>query len=116
MIFQFGFDEPSVPEISVEQLMQAIEDNTSCIILDVRTPGEFERGHIEGSVNIPVDCIDSTITSTLSDTSKRMYVYCLSGSRSAHAVEALISLGYKNIFNVSHGLLAWRAKYYPLVT
>ena len=105
----------NVPEISVDDLKKLLDAGKKISLIDVRTEHEFARGKIEGSINTPVDRI-AQIKSTIKDTKKNLYVYCLSGSRSAIATATLIKLGYKNSVNVTNGLLAWRAKGFPLST
>ncbi len=102
--------------ITVDQVKQALDTPRHCIILDVRTPQEYSRGHIQGSINLPVEKVQENIASIVSDKSDVLYVYCLSGSRSSSVVRMLRNDGYVNAFDVSHGLLAWRIKGYSLVT
>lgn len=110
----FGFGN-NVPEISVVELKRLINSGEKITLVDVRTEHEVARGKIKGSINIPVDKI-AQIRNAIKDTKKPLYVYCLSGSRSAIATAALIRLGYKNSVSVTSGLLAWRAKGFPLST
>lgn len=101
--------------VSVEEVKKAIDEKIDCIILDVRTHGEYEKGKITGSINLPVDEVESKVESIISNKSTLIYVYCLSGSRSIIAAEEMKKLGYNNAFNVIRGLLAWRVKGYPVV-
>ena len=103
------------PQISADEVYKAINDKMDIVLLDVRTPGEYSKGKIEGSINIPVDDVSSKIAATIPDKNKTIYVYCLSGSRSIVAVETMIQLGYTNIFSMTSGLLMWRSKKYPMV-
>lgn len=68
------------------------------LLLDVRTPEEFQQGHLEGSINIPYDEIHSRLAE-LVDTSKPIVAYCRSGNRSGKAKGILEGLGYKNVVN-----------------
>ena len=111
----FDFFTPQVPQLDAKELYNAIKNKDDCIILDVRTPHEFERGKIEGSVNLPVDEVEEKIEQLITDKNKKIYVYCLSGSRSVFAVSEMIKLGYKNVFDIAHGLLAWRVNKFPTV-
>jgi rhodanese-related sulfurtransferase len=110
------FSEPKVPQVSAEDVKKTIDGKESCILLDVRTEGEFTRGKIAGSINLPVDKVDCDILKVVPDKSVKIYVYCLSGSRSVHAVDVMVKLGYTNVFDMKQGLLAWRAKYFPVVS
>lgn len=68
------------------------------MIIDVRTVGEFSYGHIEGSINIPVDKLVHKI-SRLKSKSKPIITCCASGSRSASAKSILQANGYTNVYN-----------------
>ncbi|MBI5538469.1 MAG: rhodanese-like domain-containing protein [Bacteroidia bacterium] len=68
------------------------------IILDVRTKGEFESGHIRGSVNIPVNTLSNNIKK-LKDKNKAIITCCASGSRSAMAKSVLKSNGFSQVHN-----------------
>jgi len=68
------------------------------IILDVRTNGEFNSGHIRGSVNIPVDQLSRNLNK-LKDKSKPIITCCASGMRSASAKRILLNAGYTEVYN-----------------
>jgi rhodanese-related sulfurtransferase len=110
-----NFFEPNVPHIAPEDVKKAIDAKEAYVLLDVRTPEEFKRNRIAGSVNVPVDKVDCDVQKAIPDKSQKVFVYCLSGSRSVHAVDAMIKLGYTNVFDMPHGLLAWRVKGYPVI-
>lgn len=82
--------------------------NANAVLLDVRTVGEYRQGHVEGSLNIPLQNIE-TVKNRISDLDKPIYVHCLSGSRSAQAVSVLKSMGYTNVTNIG-GINAYRGK------
>ncbi|MGG9964644.1 rhodanese-like domain-containing protein [Ferruginibacter sp. SUN106] len=68
------------------------------VILDVRSKGEFESGHIKGSVNIPVDQLLSNL-SKLKNKEQPIITCCASGMRSASAKSILITSGFTKVFN-----------------
>ena len=68
------------------------------IILDVRSKGEFEGGHIKGSLNIPVDQLPNNLAK-LKDKNKCIVCCCASGMRSGSAKRILESRGYNAVFN-----------------
>ena len=68
------------------------------LILDVRTKGEFENGHIRGAVNIPVDQLGNNLKK-LTDKNKPIITCCASGIRSASAKAVLRSKGYSEVYN-----------------
>jgi rhodanese-related sulfurtransferase len=104
---------PKVPQVEVTKLYDAIKAHENFVLLDVRTQQEYAKERIKGSINLPVDSIGGQIEKIITDKNTKIYVYCLSGSRSIIAAKTLIDLGYKNIFDVKNGLLAWRVNYYP---
>ena len=77
--------------------------NNNAVVIDVRSLDEYNTGHIEGSINIPVDSINSISYSK--DTT--IIVYCASGMRSANAADTLTKLGYTSVYNLDGGLINW---------
>lgn len=66
-------------------------------IIDVRSKGEFQRGHIKGAKNIPVDAIQSKLKTLKKDDT--IICYCQSGARSGIARRILKSKGYTHVYN-----------------
>ena len=89
---------------------------TDVITLDVRTPGEFSEGHIEGAINIDVEgaSFDSEIANL--DKTKSYAVYCRSGRRSIFAVDKMSATGFEKLSNLENGINDWLANSLPLVT
>ena len=67
------------------------------IVLDVRSKGEYQGGHIKGSINIPVDVLSSNMGKLKKD--KTIITCCASGMRSASAKSILQSNGFANVHN-----------------
>jgi len=84
-------------------------DNPDYIVLDVRTPEEYEFGHIKGAVNIPVDELRNRLSELPKD--KKIIVYCGVGFRSYHGCLILKANGF-DCLNMSGGWTSWRM-YYP---
>ncbi|MEN8900047.1 MAG: rhodanese-like domain-containing protein [Nonlabens sp.] len=77
-------------------------------LVDVRTPNEFNGGHIENAVNIDFFNQSDFISAVKKlDKEKPVYVYCRSGNRSQKAAHQLDSLGFKKIFDLKGGYLNW---------
>jgi phage shock protein E len=72
--------------------------NNGAVILDVRSKGEFNGGHIKGAINISVDQLGNNLAK-LKDKSKPIITCCASGMRSASAKSILKSNGYLNVHN-----------------
>ena len=86
------------------------------ITLDVRTPGEFMVGHIQGAINIDVEGMQFETEIAKLDKSATYAIYCQSGRRSLIAVETMSKAGFKNLANLTNGIADWQANNLPLVT
>ena len=64
------------------------------VLIDVRSMGEFDSGHIEGAVALPLDRIQHDIASVVPDKATPLLLYCRSGARSGRACEIVSQLGY----------------------
>lgn len=95
--FQFLTGSPSL-----EEGLAKMEKNG--VLLDVRTPGEYQSGHLPGAINIPLDQIQSAQLPQ----GRPLYVYCRSGARSGQACQWLRSAGYQ-AENLG-GLMGYRGK------
>lgn len=71
----------------------------SDVVIDVRTPGEYESGHIEGAVNINYTDIGSEIEKLVPEKNTRIHLYCGSGRRAGIAKDTLEDMGYTNVVN-----------------
>ena len=89
--------EVSYRQISVDEAIVMMEEETDYIILDVRTVEEFSDKHIPGAINIPNETIGTGGIPELPDKEQLILVYCRSGNRSKQASEKLAALGYTNI-------------------
>ena len=77
-------------------------------VVDVRTAGEFQLGHIPGAINVPVDQIQTTAANW--DKNATYVIYCASGARSAQAVQSLTAMGFTNLDHFDKGIQAWTGK------
>jgi rhodanese-related sulfurtransferase len=71
--------------------------NNNAFLVDVRTPAEFGYGHPKGSINIPLDVLDSNLDKFKNKQS--IVVFCRSGNRSGQAKTFLESNGFENVVN-----------------
>lgn len=88
--------------------------NEEGLVLDVRTPGEYSRGHIEGSTLISVNDRKFVDKVKLLRKDQPIYVYCLTGSRSRAVANYLGKNGY-NMVNLSRGIIDWKRNGYPVI-
>ncbi len=74
-------------------------------LVDVRTPAEYEGGHIAGAVNVPVDTVAQASASW--DKALPVVVYCQTGSRSLNAAGYLTGQGFSHVYNLPQGMAGW---------
>ncbi len=82
-------------------------------LIDVRTPGEFSGGSIEGALNLDWNGAEFKNQAATLDKSIPVFVYCLSGGRSAAAADYLRAEGFKNVIELNGGMMKWRAEGLP---
>jgi thioredoxin 1 len=76
-------------------------------VLDVRTQGEYNNGHLTGAVLIDYYKDDFKTRLSRLDKNKPVFVYCAAGSRSSSAADVLADLGFKQIYDLKGGMNAW---------
>ncbi len=85
------------------------------VLIDVRSPEEHQGGYIPGTdFNIDFRDIQNRHRELQASPESHVVVYCQSGHRSNIAAETLISLGYKNVYNVEGSMNAWEEARYPI--
>ena len=89
--------EKTYRQITMEEAVTMMEEETGYIILDVRTAQEYSEKHIPGAINIANESIGTEDIPELPDKDQLILVYCRSGNRSKQASEKLVKLGYTNI-------------------
>jgi rhodanese-related sulfurtransferase len=75
--------------------------------IDVRTPEEYEEGHIPGAINVPVELIPDNLHKLPQDKDALIVVYCKSGWRASIGMVSVRSLGYSNAKGFNGSWLAW---------
>lgn len=99
----------------VKAFSELIEDS-SVVLLDVRTASEFAEGHIEGAINIDQGQSDFMEKAKAAlPTDKKIAIYCRSGRRSANAAGKLAAEGYRCV-NLKGGIVAWKEADKPVKT
>lgn len=81
----------------IDQGVKEYSETAGALLLDVRTPEEYQEGHIPGSKNVPLQEI-GRMSAAAGDTP--LFVYCHSGARSRQAVDALRRMGYPYVKNI----------------
>ncbi|GAF84355.1 unnamed protein product [marine sediment metagenome] len=94
-------------------LIQNNQGNPDFIIIDVRTPAEFDGEHIENATNI--DFYSETFRDMLNnlDKNKTYLIYCAVGGRSGSALDIMAELNFKEAYNILGGINLWKAEGLP---
>ena len=98
--------EGTYKQISMDEAVTMMEEQTDYIILDVRTPQEFAEKHIPNAINVPNESIGDKTIPELPREDQLILVYCRSGNRSKQASEKLVALGYTNVYEFG-GINDW---------
>lgn len=91
--------------VNKEAYLKLIKQNHQ--IIDVRTPNEFENGHIENAVNIDFKAADFIENISALNKNKTLLIYCRSGNRSGKAAKIMDSLGFTKIYDLEGGFMNW---------
>jgi rhodanese-related sulfurtransferase len=112
-----GDSQDSVTTIEANAAKEFVARHDNAVIMDVRTPVEYEMSHITGSVNVNVqDEFFEDMVAAL-DPSKTYIVHCIKNpadGRSSRALETLKSLGFKHLYSLEGGYVAWKDAELPL--
>jgi adenylyltransferase/sulfurtransferase len=92
-------------DITAPELAARVESGSSLRLLDVREPHELEISHIEGATLIPLGQLAARLSEL--DSADEMVVFCKAGTRSARALELLLSAGFRKVKNLKGGINAW---------
>jgi phage shock protein E len=106
LLLMAGCSTSEYKKITAKQGLEMLQSDSSIILLDVRTVAENKEIRIPGSTLIPLDVLSSQVVSLITDKDTKIIIYCRSGNRSKEAADILISLGYKNVFDMG-GIIDW---------
>ncbi len=119
MLPALGADDTQKPvtAIEVNAAKEFVAEHDNVVILDVRTPIEYDMSHIPGSANVDVQ--DESFEEMLSqlDRDKTYIVQCTKnpvGGRSSRALESMQKLGFRNLYSLEGGYVAWKDADLPL--
>ncbi|MGW0486272.1 rhodanese-like domain-containing protein [Nonomuraea sp. NPDC003214] len=92
-----------------------IATDPDVLVVDVRTPAEFESAHIDGAINLPLDQVDAHLRRIVTDAGGRMLLICQSGGRAERARTALSEAGMPDVSVLDGGMNAWIASGAPAI-
>ena len=101
-----------IPEITPQELKARLDRGDDLFILDVREPHEYQICNLQGHL-IPLGELPKRASEL--DSSREIVAHCRSGKRSADAVQFLQQAGFRKIWNLKGGILAWSDEVDPSV-
>ncbi|MBY0146158.1 rhodanese-like domain-containing protein [Neobacillus niacini] len=99
-----GISTEGYRNISSDEAKKLI-DNKEVVVLDVRTPEEYQDGHIPNALLVPLQELENKLNDL--DKTEPYLVVCRSGNRSTQASEILTSNSFTNIYNMTGGMNSW---------
>jgi rhodanese-related sulfurtransferase len=102
---------------NVKDIHEMIQNKSLTKLLDVREIAEWNQAHIKEAIHYPLSqWDDEDVEKLFPNKNEKIFVMCKSGMRSQTASQKLLNLGYKKIYNVEGGILAWIGAKYPTVS
>ena len=95
--------------ISQAEAMKIMAGDEPYVIVDVRRPDEFAKGHIPGAINVPNESIADEQPAELPDLDQVLLVHCQTGRRSAAASKKLADIGYTRVLEFG-GIMTWKGE------
>lgn len=89
-----------------------IASKSNLFLLDVRTPEEYRQVHLKGARLIPLNELEKRVKEV--PRNKPILVYCAVGARSLQAARYLSALGYRQVYQISDGIVGWYTKGFPV--
>ena len=108
-----GQKENAKTKLQATEFAEKIKELPSAPIIDVRTPEEFAKGHLQNAKNMDWNGNDFDNQISTLDKSKPVFIYCLSGRRSSDAADKMRSEGFKEVYELNGGIMKWRGANLP---
>jgi rhodanese-related sulfurtransferase len=113
LVFACAAEPSSVEDVAPEQVLALAAAPDGPLLLDVRTPEEYEGGHVPGAVNIPHDQVTGRLAELEPYRDRGVVVYCQSGRRAGMAAEALVEAGLP-VRHLDGDMAGWRERNLPI--
>lgn len=93
-------------DVAADDVLSRFQRGEKLIIVDVRQPDEYAAGHIPGAILIPLPNLEDYLDQL--DKETEIFLVCRSGVRSRTAAKILAEKGFRQVRNISGGMLAWK--------
>jgi rhodanese-related sulfurtransferase len=101
------------PQESSKMIIENV-DNSEFVLLDVRTPAEYQSGHLEGAINVDYQS-DFKAEIEKMNKGKKYLLYCRTGIRSDNAMQIMRYSEFKEVYNMLGGISLWADEGFPIV-
>ena len=100
-------NKQGVINLDSETFEKQMNEDENAVLIDVRTPAEYEESHIPNSKLL--DMMNPSFKEEIEklDKDKSYYLYCRSGNRSYHAGQAMVNMGFEKVYNLEEGIIGW---------
>jgi rhodanese-related sulfurtransferase len=106
--------QSSKEKLEVKTFQKELSASQNAVVLDVRSEGEFQGGHLAKALNMNYNAPNFADNMNRLDKSKTYFVYCAAGVRSARAAALMRDAGFKNVLEMKGGLNDWQANNLPV--
>lgn len=107
--------QTGIQNLSAQKAGQLTRTSKDLVVLDVRTPAEFQSGHIKNALNVDYKAPDFEQQLAKLDKTKPYLVHCAVGGRSTKTLPLLQKLGFKNVRHLDGGIQSWQQAGLPLI-
>jgi rhodanese-related sulfurtransferase len=90
------------------RLKMMVNQDRAPVLIDVRTPTEFNSFHIPDAINVPFPATLAELAAASPDPTRPVLIICMSGHRSSFVVKQMQDGGYTNVHNLTWGMMAWK--------
>ncbi|MBQ6297597.1 MAG: rhodanese-like domain-containing protein [Selenomonadaceae bacterium] len=102
-----GGEKITYKSLTHDEAIKMIGENPNVIVLDVRTPDEYEKKHIPNAILVPLEELREGNFASLPDKNQTILIYCWTGRRAQDSAQILVDKGYKNVYEFG-GIADWK--------
>ncbi len=102
--------------VAPAEAQELLDAEPSPVVIDVRTPGEYAEGHLEGAELVDYNAPDFRDRIATYPRDASYVIYCRSGNRSAGARAIMTELGFTDVADIDGGIVAWTGAGFPITT
>ena len=109
-----GAAKSQVTVVTAEQVITDMDSGKEFVLVDVRSPNDYEVGHLPKAINIPRGDLEFMIGKLYPNKDTEMVLYCRLGGASALSTKTLMDMGYKNVRSLKGAFKVWGESGYPI--